>query len=149
MPSELVDAAVGLGKTKPGAGTARSAGLLQHRTACAPHPVRSTFLALTPSLVVPEALWASGVASLGLATVIAGVLLSLAAVHGGYAWFDAWRCRRLADRLLGTRPRAAAPSPLADWRTGQLTSERARRRLIKAGAGPEPRADRRGSRPLG
>jgi len=64
-----------------------------------PQPLRTTLLALTPTLAV-AALWASGVASAGVATVAGGVLLVLAVVRGGYAWSDARHCRVLADRLL-------------------------------------------------
>jgi hypothetical protein len=96
----------------------------------APQPLRTTLVALAPVLVV-AALAAAGVASVSVATAAGGVLLALAGVCGGYAWFDARRCRVLADRLLRRQPGAAFSSPLTDWRTRQLTSERARHRLVK------------------
>jgi hypothetical protein len=96
----------------------------------APQPLRATLLALTPALVL-AVLGATGAASVGVTTAVGGVLVVLAALRGGYAWFDARRCRALADRLLRRQPGAAVSSPLTDWRTPQLTSERMRRRLVK------------------
>ena len=95
-----------------------------------PRPLRTTLLALMPALVV-AALGATGAASAGVATAAGGVLLFLAVIRGGYAWFDTRRCRVLADRLLCTHPRSTISSPLTDWRARQLTSERTRRRLVK------------------
>jgi len=84
----------------------------------APQPLHTTLLALTPALVL-AGLGATGATSAGVATAAGGVLLALAGLCGGYAWFDARRCRVLADRLLRTHPRS------------QLTSERARRHLVE------------------
>jgi len=95
----------------------------------APRPLRTTLLALTPGLVL-AALWVIGVVPTG-AAIGGGVLLGMAVVLGGHAWFDAWRCRRLADRLLRTHPGSTVPSPLADWRAAELTSQRTRRHLVK------------------
>jgi len=95
-----------------------------------PQPLRTTLVALTPALVV-AALGATGAASTGVAITAGGVLLVLAAIRSGYAWLDARRCRVLADRLLRTHPRSTVSSPLADWRARQLTSEPARRRLVR------------------
>jgi hypothetical protein len=111
--------------------TLRSYELLPDREEfVAPHPLRVTILALTPACVL-AALGATGAASASVATATGGVLLGLAGIRGGYAWFDARRCRVLADRLLRAHPRSTVPSPLADWRAAQLTSERARRRLVR------------------
>ena len=96
----------------------------------APRPLRATLVALTPALVL-AALGATGTVSAAVATAAGGVLLALAGIRGGYAWFDARRCRVLADRLLRRQPGAAVSSPLTDWRASQLTSERSRRRLVK------------------
>jgi hypothetical protein len=95
-----------------------------------PQPLRTTLLALIPALAA-AALGATGAASADVATAAGGVLLALAGIRGGYAWFDAWRCRVLADRLLRTQSRPPVSSPLTDWRAPQLTSERTRRRLVK------------------
>lgn len=135
MPADLrfaLGAAAGAGRTPQAMpATLRSYELLPAREEfVAPQPLRATLLALTPALV-PAALWAAGVASAGAATATGGVLFGLAGIRGAYAWFDARRCRALADRLLRAHGRSTVPSPLADWRATQLTSERTRRRLVK------------------
>jgi hypothetical protein len=135
MPANLrlaLGAAAGAGN-RPQAmpATLQSYELLPDREEfVAPQPLRATLLAVTPALVVGT-LGATGAASAGLATAAGGVLLALAGIRGGYAWFDARRCRLLADRLLRTHPRSTITSPLTDWRATQLTSERTRRRLVR------------------
>jgi hypothetical protein len=96
----------------------------------APQPLRATFLALTPALAL-AVLGATGVVSPGVAAAAGGLLFALAMIRVGCVWSDARRCRVLADRLLRMHPRSDISSPLADWRTPQLTSERTRRRLVK------------------
>ncbi|HVP75451.1 MAG TPA: hypothetical protein VMS63_05465 [Gaiellaceae bacterium] len=96
----------------------------------APQPLRTTLVALMPALVL-TALWAIGAAPAAVAAAGGGVLFGLAGIRGAYAWFDACRCRALADRLLRRQPGAAVSSPLTDWRAPQLTSERTRRLLVK------------------
>jgi hypothetical protein len=93
-----------------------------------PRPFRAMALALLPSLI-PLALWLGGTISLVAAVLAAAVLLAMAAVHVGYAWFDLLRCRRLSDRLLLAYPRARFSSPLVEWRVRELTSSRMRRHL--------------------
>jgi hypothetical protein len=93
-----------------------------------PHPARVTIVALLPSLV-PLALWVGGAIPSVAAVVTGAVLLTMAAAHIGYAWFDLIRCRRLADRLLLAYPHARFSSPVVEWRADELTSVRMRRYL--------------------
>jgi hypothetical protein len=95
-----------------------------------PHPLRAALLA-PPSALAPAALWASGAVSAVAAAAAGGALVAMTAVRAGYVGFDAWRCRRLADRLLRTQRRAALASSLVAWRADELTSRRTRRRLAK------------------
>ena len=135
MPARLriaLGAAAGAGNTPQAMpATLPSYELLPDREEfVAPQPLRATLLALTPALAL-AAVGATGAASVVMATAAGSVLLALAGVRSLYAWFDARRCRVLADRLLRTHPGSIASSPLTGWRAPQLTSERARRRLVK------------------
>ncbi len=93
-----------------------------------PQPLRATLFAPLPCLV-PLALWAGGSIPAASAIVSGGVLAIMAGGHIGYVRFDLWRCRRLADRLLLADSRGRVSSALAEWRAGELASERVRRNL--------------------
>jgi len=121
------------------AGTSASEQMtaIRHRDGSAPAPVfhpphalRATLLAPIPSLV-PLAHWARGAIPTTEAVVTGGVLACMAGAYIGYARFDLWRCRRLADRLLSAHPSTWPTSPLAEWRASELTSPRARRDLAE------------------
>jgi len=123
--------AAGAVGTLPMSASVQSREVLPHREDFgAPRPLHTTLVALT-STFVPALVWAVGAASARVATVSGGALLGLPAIRAGYAWFDTWRCRALADRLLRVGPAANASLPLADRRAAQLTSERSRRRLVR------------------
>jgi len=122
---------------RAGTGANRPLSAIQHRDASSPatvfvppHPLRATLLAPIPSLA-PFGLLASGAISAAAAIVSGGVLACMAGAHIGYARFDLWRCRRLADELLSAHHRATVSSPLVAWRSAELTSARTRRNLAE------------------
>jgi hypothetical protein len=93
-------------------------------------PLRTAAFLLAPASL-PVALWVSGVLPTSAAPRLAGFLVLLALVQVGLRAHSLHQSRRLGDALLRAYPGLPPVSALAAWRSGELTSARNRRYLVR------------------